>query len=92
MYVTLEPCCHHGKTPPCTTALIAARVARVVAAMEDPFPPVGGSGIGELRAAGIECRIGLLTNEARQINAPYLKRLNTGRPWVIAKWAMTLDG
>jgi diaminohydroxyphosphoribosylaminopyrimidine deaminase/5-amino-6-(5-phosphoribosylamino)uracil reductase len=91
-YVTLEPCCHHGKTAPCTKALSHARVARVVAAMEDPFPPVDGGGIQELAAAGIECSIGTLAEQARQLNAPYLKRITTGRPWVIAKWAMTLDG
>jgi diaminohydroxyphosphoribosylaminopyrimidine deaminase/5-amino-6-(5-phosphoribosylamino)uracil reductase len=92
VYVTLEPCCHHGKTPPCTKALIHARVARVVAAIEDPFPPVDGSGIDELRAAGIECQVGVLSQQARYLNAPYLKRLATGRPWVIAKWAATRDG
>ena len=92
VYVTLEPCCHHGKTPPCSTALIHARVGRVVAAMEDPFPPVDGGGFAELKAAGIECELGLLADEARKLNAPYLKRLNTGQPWVIAKWAVTRDG
>ncbi len=91
-YVTLEPCCHHGKTPPCSKALVHARVARVVVAMEDPFPPVDGGGIKELTAAGIECSVGTLGEQARQLIAPYLKRLLTGRPWVIAKWAMTLDG
>jgi diaminohydroxyphosphoribosylaminopyrimidine deaminase/5-amino-6-(5-phosphoribosylamino)uracil reductase len=92
VYVTLEPCCHHGKTPPCTKALLHAGVARVVAAMEDPFPPVDGSGIDELTTAGIKCEIGLMAAQARQLNAPYLKRLDTGRPWVIAKWAATRDG
>jgi diaminohydroxyphosphoribosylaminopyrimidine deaminase/5-amino-6-(5-phosphoribosylamino)uracil reductase len=91
-YVTLEPCCHHGKTPPCTQALIQAGVGRVVVALEDPFPQVAGQGIAELRAAGIPCDVGLLAAQARQLLAPYLKLLNTGRPWVIAKWAMTLDG
>lgn len=91
-YVTLEPCSHHGKTPPCTEALLHSRVARVVAAMEDPFPPVDGSGFERLRQAGIECEVGVLAEEARRLNAPYLKRLSTGRPWVIAKWAMTRDG
>ena len=92
VYVTLEPCSHHGKTPPCTKALIYAQAGRVVAAMPDPLPAVDGSGIDELRAAGIECEVGLLAEVARQLNAPYLKRLETGRPWVIAKWAATRDG
>lgn len=92
MYVTLEPCCHHGKTPPCTDALIAARIARIVLAMRDPFPAVAGGGIDKLRAAGIAVDVGVMEHEAREINAPYLKLLSTGRPWVIAKWAMSLDG
>jgi diaminohydroxyphosphoribosylaminopyrimidine deaminase / 5-amino-6-(5-phosphoribosylamino)uracil reductase len=92
VYVTLEPCSHHGKTPPCTEALLYARVARVVAAMEDPFPSVDGSGLEQLRQAAVPCEVGLLSDQARQLNAPYLKRLQTGQPWVIAKWAMTRDG
>jgi diaminohydroxyphosphoribosylaminopyrimidine deaminase/5-amino-6-(5-phosphoribosylamino)uracil reductase len=91
-YVTLEPCCHHGKTGPCTQALINARVARVVIAQRDPFPQVAGQGIAEIKRAGIEVEVGLLESNARQLNAPYLKLVQTGRPWVIAKWAMTLDG
>lgn len=91
-YVTLEPCCHQGKTPPCSKALIFAGVARVVVAMQDPFPSVAGGGIDELKAAGIACDVGLFAKEAEELNAPYLKRLNTGRPWVIAKWAQTRDG
>jgi diaminohydroxyphosphoribosylaminopyrimidine deaminase/5-amino-6-(5-phosphoribosylamino)uracil reductase len=67
-------------------------VKRVAAAMEDPFPSVDGGGIDELRKAGIECEIGVLADRARELNAPYLKRLTTGRPWVIAKWAQSLDG
>jgi diaminohydroxyphosphoribosylaminopyrimidine deaminase/5-amino-6-(5-phosphoribosylamino)uracil reductase len=92
LYVTLEPCCHFGKTPPCTQAVIAAGIKRVVAAMADPFPQVAGKGVTELRAAGIDVEIGLHEAAARSLNAPYLKLLGTGRPWVIAKWAMTLDG
>ncbi|MEI8371780.1 MAG: bifunctional diaminohydroxyphosphoribosylaminopyrimidine deaminase/5-amino-6-(5-phosphoribosylamino)uracil reductase RibD [Planctomycetota bacterium] len=92
LYVTLEPCCHQGKTPPCTRALLAAGVARVVAAMADPFPQVAGGGLAELRAAGVEVQAGILENEARKLNAPYLKLLSTGKPWIVAKWAMTLDG
>jgi diaminohydroxyphosphoribosylaminopyrimidine deaminase/5-amino-6-(5-phosphoribosylamino)uracil reductase len=92
VYVTLEPCSHHGKTPPCTDALLHCRVARVVAAMEDPFPAVDGSGFERLRQAGVACEVGPLAEQARALNAPYLKRLATGRPWVIAKWAMTRDG
>jgi diaminohydroxyphosphoribosylaminopyrimidine deaminase/5-amino-6-(5-phosphoribosylamino)uracil reductase len=91
-YVTLEPCCHHGKTPPCTQALIAAGVRRVVCAQRDPFPQVSGRGIDELSRAGIQVDVGLLESEAQILNAPYLKLLTTGRPWIIAKWAMTLDG
>jgi diaminohydroxyphosphoribosylaminopyrimidine deaminase/5-amino-6-(5-phosphoribosylamino)uracil reductase len=92
MYVTLEPCCHHGKTPPCTRAIIAAGVRHVIAAMRDPFPQVAGGGLAALYAAGIAVDVGLLEAEARWLNAAYLKRLETGKPWVIAKWAMTLDG
>jgi len=92
VYVTLEPCCHHGKTPPCTEALLRAKPARVVVAMKDPFAQVAGKGIEQLRAAGIEVEVGVLEAEARWLNAPYLKLIETGRPWVIAKWAMTLDG
>jgi diaminohydroxyphosphoribosylaminopyrimidine deaminase / 5-amino-6-(5-phosphoribosylamino)uracil reductase len=92
VYVTLEPCCHSGRTPPCTRALITAGVERVVCAMRDPFEHVAGRGIAELQAAGIVVEVGLLEDEARRLNAPYLKLVTTGRPWVIAKWAMTLDG
>ncbi len=92
LYVTLEPCCHHGKTPPCTRAIIDAGIRRVVIAQRDPFPKVAGEGISELKAAGIEVEVGVLESEARALNAPYLKLIGTGRPWIIAKWAMTLDG
>ncbi|MDZ7615653.1 MAG: bifunctional diaminohydroxyphosphoribosylaminopyrimidine deaminase/5-amino-6-(5-phosphoribosylamino)uracil reductase RibD, partial [Patescibacteria group bacterium] len=92
MYVTLEPCCHHGKTPPCTEAILRAAPARVVIAQRDPFPAVAGKGIARLQAAGIQVDVGLAEAEARELNAPYLKLLGTGRPWVMAKWAMTLDG
>lgn len=92
LYVTLEPCCHQGKTPPCTDAVIAAGIARVVAAMRDPFPQVAGQGAARLRAAGIQVDIGLCEKESRRLNAPYLKLLATGMPYVHAKWAMTLDG
>ena len=91
-FVTLEPCCHHGKTPPCTDALIAAGVRRVVCAQRDPFAEVSGRGIAALEAAGVAVEVGLLAEQARQLNAPYLKLVATGRPWVIAKWAMSLDG
>jgi diaminohydroxyphosphoribosylaminopyrimidine deaminase/5-amino-6-(5-phosphoribosylamino)uracil reductase len=92
LYVTLEPCCHWGKTPPCTDAVVRAGIARVVAAMADPFPPVSGLGFATLRAAGIAVESGLGEAAARRLNAPYVKLLATGRPYVRAKWAMTLDG
>lgn len=92
LYVTLEPCCHYGKTPPCTKAIIAAGIRRVVLAQVDPFPAVQGGGVAELRSSGIEVETGLLEADARRMNAPYLKLLAIGRPWVIGKWAMTLDG
>jgi diaminohydroxyphosphoribosylaminopyrimidine deaminase/5-amino-6-(5-phosphoribosylamino)uracil reductase len=92
LYVTLEPCCHHGKTPPCTDAIRRAGVARVVAALQDPFPQVAGQGAEILRTAGVDVEIGPGADLARRQNAPYLKLLATGRPYVHAKWAMTLDG
>lgn len=92
LYVTLEPCCHHGKTPPCTDAIRRAGIRRVVAAMTDPFPEVAGQGVDVLRQAGVLVDIGLGEAAARHLNAPYLKLLATGRPYVHAKWAMTLDG
>lgn len=91
-YVTLEPCCHFGKTPPCTDALIAAGVKRVVVAMRDRLPPVGGRGVGILRKAGVRVDVGLCEEEARELNGPYLKLKGTGRPWVILKWAQSIDG
>ena len=91
-YVTLEPCCHFGKTPPCCDALITARLARVVVAMVDPFEKVAGRGIEKLREAGIRVDVGVSGEAAMHLNAPFVKRLSEGLPWVIAKWAMTLDG
>ena len=92
MFVTLEPCCHHGKTPPCSEAIIKAGLKRVVVAVADPFPNVAGGGLQSLRAAGIQVDTGVLEDAASNLLAPYLKRQRTGKPWVIAKWAMTLDG
>ncbi|MEC8554536.1 MAG: bifunctional diaminohydroxyphosphoribosylaminopyrimidine deaminase/5-amino-6-(5-phosphoribosylamino)uracil reductase RibD [Planctomycetota bacterium] len=91
-YVTLEPCCHHGKTPPCTRALLDAKVARVVVAMQDPFAEVAGRGLNLLRQAGMEVATGIEEASARELNAPYLLRLENARPWIIGKWAMSLDG
>jgi len=92
VYVTLEPCSHHGKTGPCADALIKAKVARVVVAVLDPNPDVSGAGVKRLQASGIEVSTGVETLEAENSLAPYLKRMKTGLPWVIAKWAMTIDG
>jgi diaminohydroxyphosphoribosylaminopyrimidine deaminase/5-amino-6-(5-phosphoribosylamino)uracil reductase len=92
LYVTLEPCCHHGKTPPCTDAIQAAGIARVVVAAADPYPEVAGRGIALLRAAGVAVDTGLLEREAARLIAPFTKLMTTGQPWVIAKWAMSLDG
>lgn len=92
VYVTLEPCSHHGRTPPCADALIAAGIARVVAASRDPDPRVNGSGNDKLRAAGIEVETGLLADEAQALNPGFFKRHRAGRPWVRVKLAMTLDG
>ncbi len=91
-YVSLEPCSHHGKTPPCVDALIDAGVNRVVIAMGDPNEAVSGKGIAALINAGLNVEVGLLEGVARRINAPYLKRVEEKRPWIIAKWAMTWDG
>jgi len=91
-YVTLEPCSHHGKTPPCAEALVAAGVARVVIAMQDPNPQVAGSGIRRLREAGIEVTVGLLDSEARELNPGFIVRMSEGRPFVRCKMAMSLDG
>ena len=91
-YVTLEPCSHHGKTGPCADALIAAGVARVVAAMEDPNPAVAGAGLARLREAGIETNCGLLEAEARQVIPGFIARMTSGRGRVRVKLAMSLDG
>jgi diaminohydroxyphosphoribosylaminopyrimidine deaminase/5-amino-6-(5-phosphoribosylamino)uracil reductase len=90
-YVTLEPCSHFGRTPPCANALIEAKVARVIAAMEDPNPQVSGSGLAMLRDAGIDVRCGLLANEARELNIGFVSRMTRNRPWVRMKIAASLD-
>ena len=92
VYVTLEPCSHHGRTPPCVEALIAARVARVVYALDDPNPLVSGRGAAALRAAGIAVESGLMAPEAAELNAGFIKRMQHGRPLVRVKLAMSLDG
>ena len=92
VYVTLEPCSHHGRTPPCADALVAAGVARVVVAMSDPNPQVAGQGLARLSAAGIAVRCGVLESEARELNIGFVSRMTRGRPWVRLKTASTLDG
>jgi diaminohydroxyphosphoribosylaminopyrimidine deaminase/5-amino-6-(5-phosphoribosylamino)uracil reductase len=92
VYLTLEPCSHVGRTPPCVEALIDARVARVIAAMEDPNPLVNGRGLARLREAGVDVRCGLLQHEAVELNIGFVSRMTRGRPWVRLKVAMSLDG
>ncbi len=92
VYVTLEPCSHHGRTPPCADALVQAGVSRVVVAMEDPNPVVAGRGVERLRQAGIEVHVGLLESEAQRLNPGFIKRMRHGLPFVRCKLAMSLDG
>lgn len=92
VWVTLEPCSHHGRTPPCADALVEAGVARVVVALEDPDPQVAGRGLARLRDAGVEVVLGVRDELAAEQLAPYLKHRRTGRPWVVLKLAASLDG
>jgi diaminohydroxyphosphoribosylaminopyrimidine deaminase/5-amino-6-(5-phosphoribosylamino)uracil reductase len=92
LYVTLEPCCHHGRTPPCTDAILAAGIRAVHVATRDPFPAVDGRGIETLREAGLDVFVGERGDEAERINVAFLHHVRQGRPFVTAKWAMTLDG
>lgn len=92
IYVSLEPCCHHGKTPPCTDLIIRKGIKRVVAAIEDPNPLVGGSGFKKLRNAGIEVVVGVLEEEAKELNCCYLKKASSGKSWITLKIAQSIDG
>jgi diaminohydroxyphosphoribosylaminopyrimidine deaminase/5-amino-6-(5-phosphoribosylamino)uracil reductase len=92
LYVTLEPCCHYGKTGPCTQAVIETGIARVVAATIDPSEHANGKGLEQLRRAGIGVEVGLCEQEARRLNAPFFKHVTTGRCWVVLKWAQSIDG
>ncbi|MDP8936946.1 MAG: bifunctional diaminohydroxyphosphoribosylaminopyrimidine deaminase/5-amino-6-(5-phosphoribosylamino)uracil reductase RibD [Actinomycetota bacterium] len=92
LYTTLEPCSHHGRTPPCVDAIVAAGVARVVVGMADPDPHVQGAGLRALRAAGVQVDVGVCEEEVREQLRPYVKHRTTGRPWVVLKLAASLDG
>jgi diaminohydroxyphosphoribosylaminopyrimidine deaminase/5-amino-6-(5-phosphoribosylamino)uracil reductase len=92
VYVTLEPCAHQGRTGPCADKLVAARVARVVAALHDPFPEVNGKGAARLREAGIRVELGLMETQAREVHRGFLSRITRGRPWITIKAAASLDG
>lgn len=92
LYVTLEPCCHQGRTPPCTKAIQAAKIKKVVVAMEDPNPKVAGKGLAILREAGVEVVCGILEAEARKVNEIFIHYISQGLPYVVAKYAMTADG
>ena len=92
LYVTLEPCCHQGKTGPCTETIVNARIARVVAATVDPSGHANDKGLEQLRQAGIEVEVGLCDQEARLLNAPFFKYVTTGKCWVVLKWAQSIDG
>lgn len=92
LYVTLEPCCHYGKTPPCTDIIIKSKVAKVIIAMKDPNPFVGGKGIEQLQKAGIEVEVGLLEKEAQKLNEVFIQYITTKKPFVILKAAISLDG
>ncbi|MBM4053167.1 MAG: bifunctional diaminohydroxyphosphoribosylaminopyrimidine deaminase/5-amino-6-(5-phosphoribosylamino)uracil reductase RibD [Planctomycetes bacterium] len=92
LYVTMEPCAHHGKTPPCADAIIGAGIKRVVTTFLDPNPITSGKGLKQLQAAGIEVRMGVMEDQARKINAPFFKLIQKGMPYVIIKWAMSIDG
>src|SRR5581483_4386444 len=92
LYVTLEPCSHFGKSPPCADAVIAAGISRVVAAIEDPNPEVAGQGHAKLRAAGIQVEVGLCSADAKRDHAGHFRRIRDGRPHVILKLAVSVDG
>lgn len=92
VYVTLEPCCYTGKTGPCTEALIRAKAGRVIAAVQDPTAKVAGKGFTRLREAGIDVVVGVCGDEAKKLNAPFFKHAQTAMPWVVAKWAQSIDG
>ncbi len=92
LYVTLEPCCHTGKTPPCTEAVLRSGVRRVVVGLVDPFPQVSGGGLAQLRQAGLIVEVGVMDEAIRAMMGPYLKLVTTSVPWIIGKWAMSLDG